>query len=150
MIVNSLRGLVKSAGGRLPACSPQGFEARVEASIPPMLAEAAPTSEPDRRAQRQHSADGSGHRATGQPLCGDPCSTDRSKHRSTSRVFLIGNRFSRNIFSFDFSKTSAWATIAAYFRPDSRTPLRFMSATFPFHASADYDKSKNAAHIKQN
>lgn len=41
MIVNALRGLVKSAGGRLPACSPQGFEARVEASIPPALATAA-------------------------------------------------------------------------------------------------------------
>jgi len=34
MIVNALRGLVKSAGGRLPACSPQGFQERVEASIP--------------------------------------------------------------------------------------------------------------------
>jgi transposase len=41
MIVNALRGLVKSAGGRLPACSTQGFEARVEASIPPALAAAA-------------------------------------------------------------------------------------------------------------
>jgi transposase len=41
MIVNALRGLVKSAGGRLPACSPQGFEARVGASIPPALTEAA-------------------------------------------------------------------------------------------------------------
>jgi len=41
MIVNALRGLVKSAGGRLPACSPQGFQARAEASIPPTLTEAA-------------------------------------------------------------------------------------------------------------
>ena len=41
MIVNTLRGLVKSAGGRLPACSPQGFQARVAASIPPALATAA-------------------------------------------------------------------------------------------------------------
>ena len=41
MIVNALRGLVKSAGGRLPACSPQGFQARAAASIPPALAEAA-------------------------------------------------------------------------------------------------------------
>jgi transposase len=41
MIVNALRGLVKSAGGRLPACSPQGFETRVASSIPPALAEAA-------------------------------------------------------------------------------------------------------------
>ena len=41
MIVNALRGLVKSAGGRLPACSAQGFEARAAASIPPSLAEAA-------------------------------------------------------------------------------------------------------------
>lgn len=41
MIVNALRGLVKSAGGRLPACSPQGFQERVEASIPTALAEAA-------------------------------------------------------------------------------------------------------------
>jgi len=41
MIVNALRGLVKSAGGRLPACSPQGFEARAAAAIPPSLATAA-------------------------------------------------------------------------------------------------------------
>jgi len=41
MIVNALRGLVKSAGERLPACSTQGFESRVEASIPPALATAA-------------------------------------------------------------------------------------------------------------
>ncbi|HTW60216.1 MAG TPA: IS110 family transposase [Terracidiphilus sp.] len=41
MIVNALRGLVKSAGGRLPACSPQSFQARVVPSIPPTLAEAA-------------------------------------------------------------------------------------------------------------
>jgi transposase len=41
MIVNALRGLVKSAGGRLPACSTQGFQARVEASIPPALADVA-------------------------------------------------------------------------------------------------------------
>jgi transposase len=40
MIVNALRGLVKSAGGRLPACSPQGFQERVAAAIPPALAEA--------------------------------------------------------------------------------------------------------------
>jgi transposase len=41
MLVNALRGLVKSAGGRLPACSPQSLEARVEVSIPPSLATAA-------------------------------------------------------------------------------------------------------------
>jgi transposase len=41
MIVNALRGLVKSAGGRLPACSPQGFQSRVESSISPALAEVA-------------------------------------------------------------------------------------------------------------
>jgi transposase len=41
MIVNALRGLVKSAGGRLPACSPQGFEARAAAAIPMALTEAA-------------------------------------------------------------------------------------------------------------
>ncbi len=41
MIVNALRGLVKSAGGRLPACSPQGFEVRSTAAIPPSLAAAA-------------------------------------------------------------------------------------------------------------
>jgi len=41
MLVNALRGLVKSAGGRLPACSPQGLEARVASSIPPALAEVA-------------------------------------------------------------------------------------------------------------
>jgi transposase len=41
MIVNALRGLVKSAGGRLPACSTQGFQERVAASIPAHLAQAA-------------------------------------------------------------------------------------------------------------
>jgi transposase len=38
MIVNALRGLVKSAGGRLPACSTASFQTRVEASIPATLA----------------------------------------------------------------------------------------------------------------
>jgi hypothetical protein len=49
MIVNALRGLVKSAGGRLPVCAPQGFKARAETSIPPALAKAAapcPTRSP--------------------------------------------------------------------------------------------------------
>lgn len=41
MLVNALRGLTKSAGGRLPACTTQGFATRAEASIPPALAEAA-------------------------------------------------------------------------------------------------------------
>jgi transposase len=41
MLVNALRGLTKSAGGRLPACTPRGFAARAEAWIPPALAEAA-------------------------------------------------------------------------------------------------------------
>jgi transposase len=41
MLVNALRGLVKSAGGRLPACSSQGFETRAASSIPPSLATAA-------------------------------------------------------------------------------------------------------------
>ncbi len=41
MIVNALRGLVKSAGGRRPACSLRGFETRTAASIPPALATAA-------------------------------------------------------------------------------------------------------------
>ena len=39
MIVNALRGLVKSAGGRLPACSTESFPARTRASIPPALSE---------------------------------------------------------------------------------------------------------------
>jgi len=38
MIVNALRGLVKSAGGRLPACSTESLPTRVAASIPPALA----------------------------------------------------------------------------------------------------------------
>jgi transposase len=37
MIVNALRGLVKSAGGRLPACSTESLPARVEDAIPPAL-----------------------------------------------------------------------------------------------------------------
>jgi len=37
MIVNALRGLVKSAGGRLPACSTESLPVRVRASIPPAL-----------------------------------------------------------------------------------------------------------------
>jgi transposase len=41
MLVNAVRGLVKSAGGRLPACSAQGFEIRAASSIPPSLATAA-------------------------------------------------------------------------------------------------------------
>ncbi len=39
MIVNALRGLVKSAGGRLPACSTESLPARAQALMPPMLAE---------------------------------------------------------------------------------------------------------------
>jgi transposase len=35
MIVNALRGLVKSAGSRLPACSTESLPVRVRASIPP-------------------------------------------------------------------------------------------------------------------
>jgi transposase len=41
MIVNALRGLVKSAGGRLPACSTASFRARTEAAVPATLAAAA-------------------------------------------------------------------------------------------------------------
>ena len=41
MIVNALRGLVKSAGGRLPVCSTASFRARVESSVPATLAAAA-------------------------------------------------------------------------------------------------------------
>jgi transposase len=37
MIVNALRGLVKSAGGRLPACSTESLPARAPAAIPPAL-----------------------------------------------------------------------------------------------------------------
>lgn len=37
MIVNALRGLVKSSGGRLPVCSTASLPARVQASIPPPL-----------------------------------------------------------------------------------------------------------------
>jgi transposase len=40
MIVNALRGLVKSAGGRLPACSTASFRTRSESSIPATLAAA--------------------------------------------------------------------------------------------------------------
>jgi transposase len=38
MIVNALRGLVKSAGGRLPACSTESLPVRAAAAIPPTLA----------------------------------------------------------------------------------------------------------------
>lgn len=37
MIVNALRGLVKSSGSRLPACSTESMPVRVRASIPPAL-----------------------------------------------------------------------------------------------------------------
>lgn len=39
MIINSARGLVKSAGGRLPKCSSEAFEQQVKASLPAALAE---------------------------------------------------------------------------------------------------------------
>ena len=41
MIVNALRGLVKSGGGRLPACSTESLPARAPAAIPPALIEVA-------------------------------------------------------------------------------------------------------------
>jgi transposase len=41
MIINSLRGLIKSAGGRLPSCSADSFARRVEDSIPPEMEELA-------------------------------------------------------------------------------------------------------------
>ncbi len=41
LLVNALRGLVKSAGGRLPACSSESFPKRVPASVPPALAASA-------------------------------------------------------------------------------------------------------------
>lgn len=41
MIVNALRGLVKSAGARLPACSTESLPMRAPAAIPPALAEVA-------------------------------------------------------------------------------------------------------------
>jgi transposase len=41
MIVNSLRGLVKSAGGRLPACSTASFRTRAQAAVPATLTAAA-------------------------------------------------------------------------------------------------------------
>jgi transposase len=41
MIVNALRGLVKSAGSRLPACSTESLPARASAAIPPALAQVA-------------------------------------------------------------------------------------------------------------
>ncbi len=37
MIVNALRGLIKSAGGRLPACSTESLPARAPAALPPAL-----------------------------------------------------------------------------------------------------------------
>ncbi|HWD68070.1 MAG TPA: IS110 family transposase [Caulobacteraceae bacterium] len=37
MIVNALRGLVKSAGGRLPACSTESLPARAPLAVPPAL-----------------------------------------------------------------------------------------------------------------
>jgi hypothetical protein len=41
LIVKALRGLVKSAGGRLPACSTASLQTRAEASVPATLAAAA-------------------------------------------------------------------------------------------------------------
>jgi transposase len=41
MIINVVRGLVKSAGGRLPSCSTESFAERTPAAIPPPLAEVA-------------------------------------------------------------------------------------------------------------
>jgi len=41
LIVNALRGLVKSAGGRLPACSTESLPNRAASAIPPTLAEVA-------------------------------------------------------------------------------------------------------------
>lgn len=41
MIINSLRGLVKSAGGRLPTCSADSFARRIEDSIPAEMKELA-------------------------------------------------------------------------------------------------------------
>jgi transposase len=41
MIVNALRGLVKSAGGRLPACSSESFPTRAAGAVPPALANVA-------------------------------------------------------------------------------------------------------------
>jgi len=41
MLVNALRGLVKSAGGRLPSCSTESVAVRGPAHIPPALAAAA-------------------------------------------------------------------------------------------------------------
>lgn len=38
MIANAVRGLVKSAGGRLPACSTESLPVRGQASLPPALA----------------------------------------------------------------------------------------------------------------
>jgi hypothetical protein len=40
LFVNALRGLVKSAGGRLPVCSTESFPVRAGAAIPPSLSEA--------------------------------------------------------------------------------------------------------------
>jgi len=41
MIVNALRGLVKSAGGRLPACSSESFPDRAAGAVPSTLADVA-------------------------------------------------------------------------------------------------------------
>ncbi len=37
MLINSMRGLVKSTGGRLPACSSEAFPEKVPAAVPPAL-----------------------------------------------------------------------------------------------------------------
>jgi transposase len=41
MLVNALRGLIKSGGGRLPACSTEALPSRAPAAVPPFLAEVA-------------------------------------------------------------------------------------------------------------
>jgi transposase len=37
MLINAVRGLVKSAGGRLPSCSSEAFAEKVRSSVPPEL-----------------------------------------------------------------------------------------------------------------
>jgi transposase len=41
MLVNALRGLIKSGGGRLPACSTEALPSRAPAAVPPSLVEVA-------------------------------------------------------------------------------------------------------------
>ena len=88
MIVNALRGLVKSAGGRLPVCSTASFQTRVEASIPAALAAAAGA---DRSLEPEHRRDGPDDRTARRTLSGDRAIAQRARRRPGGRRNLCAH-----------------------------------------------------------